>query len=196
MTANNERTRLIRLVQVGRRSLGLDEETYRTLLVQQSGKRSAAALSLQELDKVLQAMKGAGFKPTVKRAVKGGKQKRLSPVSGTPVRTAEIGVIRAIWITMAKHGLLRDGSETALDHYVERQTVRLNKGVGVARVAWLDGALAYSVLESLKHWHKRAMVEALRAAKRRVPVGRGGAVAGYPVVLAAFEQMQEEVQHG
>ena len=27
MTANNERTRLIRLVQVGRRSLGLDEET-------------------------------------------------------------------------------------------------------------------------------------------------------------------------
>ncbi|WP_421290927.1 gp16 family protein [Aeromonas taiwanensis] len=196
MTANNERTRLIRLVQVGRRSLGLDEETYRALLAQQSGKRSAAALSIQELDKVLQAMKGAGFKPTVKRGVKGGKQKRLSPVSGTPVRTAEIGVIRAIWITMAKHGLLRDGSETALNHYVERQTVRINNGVGVAEVAWLSEALAYPVLESLKHWHKRAMVEALRAAKRRVPVGRGGAVAGYPVVLAAFEQMQEEVQHG
>ncbi len=196
MTASNERTRLIRLVQVGRRSLGLDEETYRTLLVQQSGKRSAAALSLQELDKVLQAMKGAGFKPTVKRAVKGGTQKRLSPVSGTPVRTAEIGVIRAIWITMHRHGLLRDGSETALDHYVERQTVRINNGVGVAEVAWLSEALAYPVLESLKNWHKRAMVEALRAAKRRVPVGRGGAVAGYPVVLAAFEQMQEEVQHG
>ncbi|MFM5781482.1 regulatory protein GemA [Aeromonas caviae] len=196
MTASNERTRLIRLVQVGRRSLGLDEETYRALLVQQSGKRSAAALSIHELDKVLQAMKGAGFKPTVKRGVKGGKQKRLSPVSGTPVRTAEIGVIRAIWITMAKHGLLRDGSETALDHYVERQTVRLNKGVGVARVAWLDGVLAYSVLESLKHWHKRAMVEALRAAKRRVPVGRGGAVAGYQAVVVAFEQMQAEVQHG
>ncbi|MBV7468979.1 gp16 family protein [Aeromonas sp. sif0611] len=196
MTANNERTRLIRLVQVGRRSLGLDEETYRELLAQQSGKRSAAALSIQELDKVLQAMKGAGFKPTVKRGVKGGKQKRLSPVSGTQVRTAEIGVIRAIWITMAKHGLLRDGSETALNHYVERQTVRINNGVGVAEVSWLDGALAYSVLESLKHWHKRAMVEALRAAKRRVPVGRGGAVAGYQAVVAAFEQMQAEVQHG
>ncbi|WP_368162843.1 gp16 family protein [Aeromonas sp. s6] len=196
MTASNERTRLIRLVQVGRRSLGLDEETYRELLAQQSGKRSAAELTLQELDKVLLAMKEVGFKPTVKRAVNEGKQKRLSPTSGTPVRTAEIGVIRAIWITMAKHGLLRDGSETALDHYVERQTVRLNKGVGVTRVAWLDGVLAYSVLESLKRWHKRAMVEALQSAKRRVPVGRGGEVAGYSVVLAAFEQMIDEVQHG
>jgi len=197
MTASNERTRLIRLVQVGRRSLGLDDETYRELLTQQSGKRSAAALSIQELDKVLQAMKGAGFKPTVKRGVKGGKQKRLSPVSGTPVRTAEIGVIRAIWINMAKHGLLRDGSESALNHYVERQTVRLNNGIGVAEVAWLSEELAYPVLESLKNWHKRGMVEALQAAKRPVPLSRSGArVAGYQAVLAAFEQMQAEVQHG
>ncbi len=197
MTASNERTRLIRLVQVGRRSLGLDEETYRELLAQQSGKRSAAELTIQELDKVLLAMKGAGFKPTVKRAVNGGKQKRLSPASGTPVRTAEIGVIRAIWITMAKHGLLRDGSETALNHYVERQTVRLNKGIGVAEVAWLSEELAYPVLESLKNWHKRGMVEALQAATRPVPLsGSGARVAGYQAVLAAFEQMQAEVQHG
>ncbi len=193
MTASNERTRLIRLVQVGRRSLGLDDGTYRELLTQQSGKRSAAELTLQELDKVLQAMKGAGFKPTVKRGVKGGKQKRLSPVSGTPVRTAEIGVIRAIWIAMHRHGLLRDGSETALNHYVERQTVRINNGVGVAEVAWLSEALAYPVLESLKNWHKREMVKALQAAKKTVPINeKTGRVAGYQAVLGAFE----EIQHG
>lgn len=197
MTASNERTRLIRLVQVGRRSLGLDEETYRELLAQQSGKRSAAELTLQELDKVLLAMKGAGFKPTVKRPDNGGKQKRLSPARGTPTKTAEIGVIRAIWINMAKHGLLRDGSETALNHYVERQTVRINNGVGVAEVAWLDGVLAYSVLESLKHWHKREMVKALQAAKKIVPINeKTGRVAGYQAVVAAFEKMLGEVQHG
>lgn len=189
-TSNNERTRLIRLVQVGRRSLGLDEETYRELLVQQSGKRSAAELTLQELDKVLATMKGAGFKPTVKRGVKGGKQKRLSPVSGTPVRTAEIGVIRAVWITMHRHGLLRDGSETALNHYVKRQTVRLNKGVGVAEVAWLSEAQAYRVLESLKNWHKREMVKVLQAAKKTVPINeKTGRVAGYQAILAAFEEL-------
>jgi len=188
--------RLLQLVQIGRRDLHLAEEDYRALLEGVTGARSAKGLNAGQLALVLEAMKRLGFKPTVKRPVKGGKPTRLSPVSGTPVRTAEIGVIRAIWITMAKHGLLRDGSETALDHYVERQTVRLNKGVGVAKVAWLDGALAYSVLESLKHWHKRAMVEALQSAKRRVPVNMGGAVAGYSAVLAAFEQMIEEVQHG
>ncbi|HHQ4786570.1 TPA: gp16 family protein [Aeromonas hydrophila] len=192
MTANNERTRLIRLVQVGRRSLGLDEETYRALLVHQSGKRSAAELTLQELDKVLLAMKGAGFKPTVKRAVNGGKQKRLSPARGAPTKTAEIGVIRAIWITMHRHGLLRDGSETALNHYVERQTVRINNGVGVAEVGWLSEALAYCVLESLKLWHKREMVKALQAAKKTVPINeKTGRVAGYQAVVAAFEEMND-----
>ncbi|MFM5241187.1 gp16 family protein [Aeromonas rivipollensis] len=193
MTVSTERTRLIRLVQVGRRSLGLDEETYRELLTQQSGKRSAAELTLQELDKVLLAMKAVGFKPTVKRPVKVTVSKRFSPARGAPVKTAEIGVIRAIWITMHRHGLLRDGSESALNHYVERQTVRLNNGIGVAEVAWLSEALAYPVLESLKNWHKREMVKALQAAKKTVPINeKTGRVAGYQAVLGAFE----EIQHG
>ncbi|MBF4797931.1 gp16 family protein [Aeromonas hydrophila] len=191
MTASSERTRQIRLVQVGRRNLGLDEETYRELLTQQSGKRSAAELTLQELDKVLLAMKAAGFKPTVKGPVKETASKRLSPARGASVKTAEIGVIRAIWITMHRHGLLRDGSENALNHYVERQTVRLNNGIGVAEVAWLSEALAYSVLESLKHWHKREMVKALQAAGRVTPLSKNGSrFAGYQAVLAAFEEMQ------
>lgn len=193
MTTSSERTRLIRLVQVGRRTLGLDEETYRELLTQQSGKRSAAELTLQELDKVLVAMKAVGFKPTVKRPVKETASKRLSPAHGTPVKAAEISVIRAIWITMHRHGLLRDGSETALNHYVERQTVLINNGVGVAEVAWLSEALAYPVLESLKNWHKREMVKALQAAKKTVPISeKTGRVAGYQTVLAAFE----EIAHG
>lgn len=193
----SDRTRRIRLVQVGRRTLGLDEETYRDLLEQQSGKRSAAELTLQELDKVLIAMKAAGFKPTVKRPVKGAASQRLSPVSGALVRTGEIGVIRAVWITMHRHGLLRDGSETALNHYVERQTVRINRGIGVAEVAWLSEALAYRVLESLKNWHKREMVKVLQAAKKTVPINeKTGQVAGYQAVLAAFEQMKTEIHDG
>lgn len=190
---SSDRTRLIRLVQVGRRALGLDEETYRELLTQQTGKRSAAELTLQELDKVLVALKAAGFKPTAKRPVKGAASQRLSPVSGALVRTGEIGVIRAVWITMHRHGLLRDGSETALNHYVERQTARINKGIRVAEVAWLSEALAYRVLESLKNWHKREMVKVLQAAKKTVPINeKTGRVAGYQAILAALE----EIPHG
>ncbi|MGN5224652.1 gp16 family protein [Aeromonas veronii] len=193
---SGDRTRLIRLVQVGRRTLGLDEETYRALLEQQSGKRSAAELTIPELDKVLLAMKGAGFKPTVKHPVKGavkaGGHKRLSPARGAHAKTAEINVIRAVWITMHRHGLLRDGSETALNHYVERQTVRLNNGIGVAEVAWLTDGLAYQVLESLKNWHKRELVARLVAAEKTVPTnGKSGRVAGYQAVVAAFEEMND-----
>lgn len=193
---SGDRTRLIRLVQVGRRTLGLDEETYRALLEQQSGKRSAAELTIPELDKVLLAMKGAGFKPTVKRPVKGvvkaGGHKRLSPARGAHAKTAEINVIRAVWITMHRHGLLHDGSETALNHYVERQTVRLNNGIGVAEVAWLTDGLAYLVLESLKNWHKRELVARLVAAEKTVPTNeKSGRVAGYQAVVAAFEEMND-----
>ncbi|WP_368165468.1 gp16 family protein [Aeromonas sp. R6-2] len=193
---SGDRTRLIRLVQVGRRTLGLDEETYRALLEQQSGKRSAAELTIPELDKVLLAMKGAGFKPKVKRPVKGavkaGESKRLSPARGAHAKTAEINVIRAVWITMHRHGLLHDGSETALNHYVERQTMRLNNGIGVAEVAWLTDGLAYQVLESLKNWHKRELVARLVAAEKTVPTNeKSGRVAGYQAVVAAFEEMND-----
>lgn len=189
--------RLLQLVQIGRRELRLAEEDYRALLAGITGASSAKGLDTEQLDQVLEAMKRLGFKPAVKRPVNAGKQPRLSPASGAQVRTAEIGVIRAVWITMHRHGLLRDGSETALNSYVARQTVRLNKGIGVAEVAWLSGELAYSVLESLKHWHKREMVKALQGANKTVPINdKNGRVAGYQAVLAAFEQMQVEVQHG
>lgn len=185
--------RLLQLVQIGRRDLCLAEEDYRALLEGVTGARSAKGLSAGQLTLVLEAMKRIGFKPAVKRPVKGGMRKRLSPARCAPTRTAEIGVIRAIWITMHRHGLLRDGSETALNHYVERQTVRINNGVGVAEVAWLSEALAYPVLESLKNWHKREMVKALQAAKKTVPINeKTGRVAGYQAVLGAFE----EIQHG
>ncbi|MNY65389.1 hypothetical protein D3C86_2026540 [compost metagenome] len=92
---------------------------------------------------------------------------------------------------MQRHGLLRDGSETALNHYVERQTVRMNNGIGVAEVGWLNDELAYRVLESLKNWHKREMVKALQVAKRTVPLNeKSERVAGYQAVLDAFEEMR------
>ena len=50
-------------------------------------------------------------------------------------------------------------SETALDKYVARMTIRLNKGKGVDHVNWLTPNLAYRVLEALKQWHKREMIE-------------------------------------
>ena len=58
--------------------------------------------------------------------------KRLCPTAGSHIRVNEIAKIRAIWCEMARLGIVRDGSETALNHWVQRMTARLNGGVGVA----------------------------------------------------------------
>ncbi|WP_439828957.1 gp16 family protein [Aeromonas caviae] len=146
----DKRSRLIRLVQVGRRALALDDECYRDLLASHTGKRSAALLSEQELEQVLAAFKAAGFIP---KPARHAANKRLT---GSHVRVNEIAKIRAIWCEMARLGIVRDGSETALNHWVQRMTARLNGGVGVAEVGWLDAPLAVKVLEALKKWHYRS----------------------------------------
>lgn len=148
----DKRSRLIRLVQVGRRALALDDECYRDLLACHTGKRSAALLSERELEQVLAAFKVAGFTPKPARHTA---NKRLSPTTGGHLRVNEIAKIRAIWCEMARLGIVRDGSETALNHWVQRMTARLNGGVGVAEVGWLDAPLAVKVLEALKSWVRR-----------------------------------------
>ncbi|WP_429210600.1 gp16 family protein [Aeromonas veronii] len=148
----DKRSRLVRLVQVGRRALALDDECYRDLLASHTGKRSAALLSEQELEQVLTAFKAAGFIP---KSARHTANKRLSPAAGSHVRVNEIAKIRAIWCEMARLGIIRDGSETALNHWVQRMTARLNGGVGVAEVGWLDAPLAVKVLEALKKWSSR-----------------------------------------
>ncbi|WP_154124185.1 gp16 family protein [Grimontia hollisae] len=191
---SDNRKRLIQLIHVGKRELQLDDDTYRALLSRETGKASCSTMKIAELDKVLAAMERQGFKRQKKgKAVASGK--RYSPKS-KGYRT-EVHKIRAIWITMAKQGFVRDGSETALDAYVRRMTSR-SKGKGVDAVAWLKDDQAYMVLESLKRWHRREAIEALKAKGWSVPYNdKGTDYAGYELIIAAFELMQRtlEAQH-
>lgn len=69
--------------------------------------------------------------------------------------------VRSIWRQMHLDGFIRDGSDTALDTFVSKMTVRTNKGKGIASLAWCRGDNLLMVLESLKQWHLREMTEAL-----------------------------------
>lgn len=180
----NNRQQLIRLIHVAKRELKLTDDAYRAALSgATNGKVSSADMTLKELEAVMDAMKSAGFKHQLKQG-----KKRLSPKSNTRVQADEISKIRAIWITMFKQNFLRDGSETALNSYVKRMTVQLNKGVGVDEVAWLNSYLGYKVLESLKNWHRRLMVDALKATGKHVPTDPvTSKVLGYEQICAAFE---------
>jgi len=57
----NHRAAQIRTIKVAVKQLGLDEETYRALLVRVTGKASCADMSDGERGKVLDALKAQGF---------------------------------------------------------------------------------------------------------------------------------------
>lgn len=145
-----QRTRLIQLIHVGKRELQLDDDTYRALLMRETGSDSCKAMRLDELDKVLSVMERQGFKRK-KSANSKQTKKRLSPK--TQGKPDVISKIRALWITMAKEGIIRDGSETALDAYVRRMTKNQNFK-GIDSVTWCDSHQARRIIESLKQWKK------------------------------------------
>ncbi len=179
----SNRNQLIKLVHIGKRELALDDDTYRLMLSSETGKTSCTQMNIKQLEQVLGAMKSRGFKHQSnlrKTPFKG----RLSAKSGK-VKT-QIDKINAVWITMFRHGFVRDGSATALDDYVRRMTHRA-QGDGVDHVAWCTPLQAYSVLESLKSWHRRVMIDALDTSHFRVD-----ATASYETVLDNYSAMLKE----
>jgi phage gp16-like protein len=174
--------RLITLINVAKGSLQLDEAIYRAMLKNATGKDSLRAMNLPELEQALEVFKQKGFKPTLNPH----KKRRLSPAAGKS-KLASIDKIRAIWITMGHHLVIQDNSESALDAYVRRMTLR-SKNEGVDATAWMTEPQAYKVLESLKNWHKRVLIERIIARGERLKMNENGTrPASYEVIVAQYE---------
>lgn len=149
--------KLIQLIKIGQKQLGMDDITYRTMLSELTGKHSATRLNVVELHKVIHFLQQRGAKITY-FAKKSPKPTAYSPATGTQKTHSQIAhKIRAIWIQMGKDGLLRDPSEKALNNYARkvfkhRSPIPLNVGA-------LNDAEASKLLEILKKWHARVLKE-------------------------------------
>lgn len=159
---------LIRLIHIAKTQLKLDDETYRAALLAATGKSSCREMAHAELKTAYDAFVERGFKRRFKRD-----QQRVKPRLNGQTKAPEIGKIRAIWITMHQQKFVIDGSEAALNQFVQRQTAKINGGVGVAEVGWLDASLACQVLESLKQWHGRLMLGVMHVRGQHLPERRG-----------------------
>ena len=146
--------KLIQLIHIAKSKLNMDELSYRVLLDNLTGKTSTTKMTVGELLKVYETMKDKGFKPQARKG--------RSPVTERAVVKSRIThKIRAIWIQMHKDGIVKDGSERALNRFMHNtlfkaknnqpnQLIKLN-------VQSLDDVEAAKLLEILKKWQSRGI---------------------------------------
>ncbi|MEQ9865037.1 gp16 family protein [Pectobacterium aroidearum] len=180
-----DKQQLIRLIHVAKSKLKIDDDTYRTLLANvANGKTSCSEMNHKELESVYSAMREKGFKRSFKKH-----SPRVKPDSKGRSRAEEIPKIRAVWITMHQHGFINSSDERSLNAYVKRMTVKLNNGKGVDELGWLDSSLAYRVLESLKQWHIRLMLQSMLLDRLGFVINpsTGKASRDYSVIVCVYE---------
>ena len=125
-------------IHVAKKQLRLDDGTYRMLLVNLTGRSSAADLTAQQRAAVIEHFRSRGF---ARAPGKGAGVEKLQ-------QSAILRKIRACWLDLKSAGVLRDSSERALRAFV-KHVVRVDSP------GWLTPQQANVVIEALKAWHKR-----------------------------------------
>lgn len=128
-------SRLMGMIRVAKGQLGMDETMYRQFLQDTIGKRSLAGSTVKEQWRVVEELKLMGFQP---RPIHKGKELPSDP---------QAKKIRALWLTMADCGVVRDRSEKALNSYVRRITGQT--------LADATTKQCITVIETLKSWLDR-----------------------------------------
>ncbi len=136
-------TALIRLIHVGCRELGLDEDTRRDLQLVTTGKASLSQMSDAEQERVVAALKARGFKAQV------GKPARRPARAAAP--RGDVRFCHVLWGKLHRAGKVDVAGAAGLTAFVQK---RFEK-------AW--GAVPLDV-DQMRDWKQiAALVEALKA---------------------------------
>lgn len=145
----DQRRRELAAIHLGKKELGWDDEMYRSVLHQETGKTSAADLSQVERAAVLDRMRELGFRRTRAGA---------SPRRPRPAGSPQLALAGHLWRELADLGVVRDGSDSALQAFGLRMT-------GVSRLEWCSPRQLVVVIEALKAWLAREGAAAGRSAE-------------------------------
>ena len=104
-----DRSKIIQLIHVAKKEIGLSDEDYRAILESTAKKTSCSEMTLFELNEVLRAMKKLGFK--VKKL-----ETREEEI-GWDASKAQMDYIKGMWELVA-----RDKSDRALYKFIKRIT--------------------------------------------------------------------------
>lgn len=136
-------------IEIAKKALGLDEETYRDLLEARYGKRSRTQLRNPQLVDLVEHFKSLGFKPLRKAPARAGNRPMADGESQAK--------IRALWISLYHLGAVSDPSERALGAFCKRVTG--GRQGGIDALQWIDAAGARKAIEALKAWAERVGVD-------------------------------------
>ncbi|NEX47622.1 regulatory protein GemA [Pseudotabrizicola algicola] len=138
---------LIRTIHVGCRQLGLDEDTRRELQLRVVGKASLSDMTAAEQQKVLDALKAEGFKPTG-----GAKAKRPAAARG------DVRFCHVLWRLLSEAGALQKPGRAGLNAFLRSQFEGKWKSVPIDIDAMRDHDQINDVVQALKAMCRRAGV--------------------------------------
>lgn len=161
MTVIDKRKKLIQIIHVAKHQLGMDEMTYRALLERVAHKNSTTKMNIGELENVLLDLTKKGFK--LQSNVLAQKTKRYVKRNNASSNKIERGSnisykMLAVWESMHMQGIVRDGSEAALNTFICKSVNRdFGRKTGILYMSYkhLPDDLASKALEQLKQWQKR-----------------------------------------
>jgi phage gp16-like protein len=143
----------IKIIHIAKSQLDLDDDLYRSNLMDLTGKNSCSDMSITDLKKVLEHMKKSGFKITSSTA--------NSPKTKDNKDHTMIDKLRQVWIQMGYQGFLKDSSDRSLERWAANQSKQLNNGHAINKLVWINGRILHTLIEQLKMWHMRELEKAL-----------------------------------
>jgi phage gp16-like protein len=77
MSAAPNRRPMLAKIHIAKKELGLDDDTYRSVLMRVTGKTSSAKMSFAQMDEVLAEFKALGWKPTRRKPAANKYQRKI-----------------------------------------------------------------------------------------------------------------------
>ncbi|RWR26830.1 regulatory protein GemA [Sinirhodobacter populi] len=138
---------LQRMIHVGCKQLGLDDDTRRDLQLVATGKVSMADMSEADLQKVIDALKKRGFKTGFKTSAKGRR---------APAPRADLRYLHVLWRLLAEAGAIREPGSTGLNAFIRARFEGHWSFVPIDVDALRDPAQISDVTRALKDMCRRA----------------------------------------
>ncbi len=130
-------------IHIAKKELGLTDEAYRDIMRERFGKESAAKLTVGQACRLINHFRSLGWKPKY--------QQKLPGVYSKPTDGQE-GKIIALWLELAKAGVVRNKSDRALQAFVRRMTKKHH-------MRWCTTGEKNTIIEALKDWGAREGVD-------------------------------------